>query len=187
MAVWRQWVRALSWCPSAGWKMSQGNSIQTHKYNIKRPGTITSEDRFNYCPKVKPSKGYGALPSSPLDHRCQKGASRSQQWWRKQPLWSVQSHRKTGEKVCKARLTQMGHIFKNRSFGFQRSYVWEFGVSYLGRPPSRACEQDTKESNDHHITVLKKQQCPVKDTRQLLITPCTRQWLHEHRYGTNTH
>lgn len=56
-------------------------------------------------------------------------------------------------------------FFINTSFWFQTS---ESVASYLGWPPSWAREQDTEESNNHHVTVLKKQQRPVKDTSQIL-------------------
>ena len=41
-------------------------------------------------------------------------------------------------------------------------YHDEFVDSYLRWPPSRTCKQDTEESNDHHIAVLKKQQRPAE-------------------------
>lgn len=55
-------------------KQRRNNATQTHK--------LTNTDNRLKCR----FKGYGARPSLPWDHRCQRGAGRSQRWWRKQHL-----------------------------------------------------------------------------------------------------
>lgn len=49
--------------------------------------------------------------------------------------------------------------------------------SYLRWSSSSTCEQDTKKSNDNHVAVLKKQQCPVK-RQKISNLPWMQESLH---------
>lgn len=71
----------------------KADTIQTEKYDDEQQkhGSHQWQGLLSFIR----CKRYGALPSLPWDHRCQRGGGRSQRWWRKQRLWSEKSHRQT--------------------------------------------------------------------------------------------